>query len=297
MAVHGVIMIDSNDGNTQLATFNTMYMESTYDMVIRENGIDFSGVRTTDNMVIPTVSWNYEGSGKFLGLSETMNATAPDEGCSVGSTIKFKGLDDAYYYIVEGVASNDKVVVTYNESTIAELEPGQTAKLSCKNTQMESDLTVVVPQDAEDSPLPVEVLTEAEMDELLVTSDVGSVFKYVGTGSVYENGALYVVEEEEVKTYSLLASGTGATGLIGYYTPDEVPTNDYYNQEGAIFLSYSSNATIENIKNFVYIYYGFDFNASRSTFTNCTYELFSDINAVKVTITGDNPSCSIWVDD
>ena len=49
----------------------------------------------------------------------------------------------------------------------------------------------------EDSPLPIEVATEAEMTALLETADVGSVYKYTGTTGTYENGALYVVEVSE----------------------------------------------------------------------------------------------------
>lgn len=49
-----------------------------------------------------------------------------------------------------------------------------------------------------DNPLPIEVSTEAEMNALLETAEVGSVYKYTGeTTDTYENGALYVVEESE----------------------------------------------------------------------------------------------------
>lgn len=48
-----------------------------------------------------------------------------------------------------------------------------------------------------DSPLPIEVFTEAEMTALLETSEVGSIYKYAGeTTDTYENGALYIVSEE-----------------------------------------------------------------------------------------------------
>lgn len=45
-----------------------------------------------------------------------------------------------------------------------------------------------------DSPLPIEVLTEAEMTALLTSGTVGGVYKYTGTTGTYENGALYVLE-------------------------------------------------------------------------------------------------------
>lgn len=54
------------------------------------------------------------------------------------------------------------------------------------------DITVNV------APLPIEVSTEAEMTALLTSGEVGGVYKYVGeTTDAYENGALYVLEEEE----------------------------------------------------------------------------------------------------
>lgn len=188
------------------------------------------------------------------------------------------------------------IKIKYNGSVIANLDNGQTAKLSCKNTQMGSDLTVTVPQDAEDSPIPVEVLTEAQMDELLVTSDVGSIFKYIGTGSVYENGALYVVEEEEISTYTLSVTMSGVDAAYRYYfTPDETPTD--YNDFASNAIPGAAPYTIEGIKSFVYVGYPFDFNSSKSSFTNCTYENYSNIGALKITITGENASCNIWADD
>ena len=47
-----------------------------------------------------------------------------------------------------------------------------------------------------DSPLPIEVSTEAEMTDLLETAEIGSVYKYTGETDTYENGALYMVEED-----------------------------------------------------------------------------------------------------
>lgn len=48
----------------------------------------------------------------------------------------------------------------------------------------------------EDSPLPPEFTTEAEMTAFLETSPVGSVCKYTGnTIDTYENGVLYIVSE------------------------------------------------------------------------------------------------------
>ena len=63
---------------------------------------------------------------------------------------------------------------------------------------------------------PIEISTEAAMNAVLEGAQVGAIFKYVGeTTSTYENGALYVVEEEEVQptiqigTYVAVDSPTG----------------------------------------------------------------------------------------
>lgn len=56
---------------------------------------------------------------------------------------------------------------------------------------------VTVNVEAEDSALPIEVSTEAEMTALLESGEVGGVYKYTGETGTYENGALYVLEVSE----------------------------------------------------------------------------------------------------
>ena len=54
--------------------------------------------------------------------------------------------------------------------------------------------SVTVSVVAEDSPLPIEVASEIEMNALLYSGKVGGVYKYVGGASnTYEYGALYVL--------------------------------------------------------------------------------------------------------
>lgn len=86
--------------------------------------------------------------------------------------------------------------ITYN-STTTEVANGKIATLSCNGKKMKSDIVVEVPS-AEDSAIPTEVSTEAEMTALLESGEVGGVYKYTGTTGTYENGALYVLEEEAV---------------------------------------------------------------------------------------------------
>lgn len=46
-------------------------------------------------------------------------------------------------------------------------------------------------------PKPIQVASAGEMDELLGSAPVGSIYKYIGaTNDKYENGALYMIEEE-----------------------------------------------------------------------------------------------------
>ena len=73
----------------------------------------------------------------------------------------------------------------------------------------------------DDSPLPIEVATESEMNTLLETSEVGSIFKYTGTTTdTYKNEALYIVEVPEdnsiVGTWLFYDQQPTATGTYFY---------------------------------------------------------------------------------
>ena len=91
--------------------------------------------------------------------------------------------------------------VKYNGSIVATVEGGNTATLPVKDLNMKTDIVITVPEGdggGIDSPLPIAVSTEAEMTALLTSGEVGGVYKYVGASGTYENGALYVLEEEAV---------------------------------------------------------------------------------------------------
>ena len=101
------------------------------------------------------------------------------------------------------------VTITYNGITTG-IAAGKKATLSCNGKKMKTDVAVKIeniPQTI-DSPLPIEISTEAEMTALLNTAEVGSIYKYVGTTGAYENGALYVVEEDGAKLISFTIKGT-----------------------------------------------------------------------------------------
>ncbi len=88
--------------------------------------------------------------------------------------------------------------ITYNDF-VKEIASGQTLTLKCANEKMEHDVVIEAfggeKPEAADSPLPIEVSTEAEMTALLETAEVGSIYKYMGESTdIYESRALYIVE-------------------------------------------------------------------------------------------------------
>lgn len=87
-----------------------------------------------------------------------------------------------------------KTTIEY-KGVVTTVEAGESAVIRCEGDKMEDE--VVVTAGSGSSSLPIEVSTESEMNTLLETSAVGSVYKYTGTTGTYENGALYVVEESE----------------------------------------------------------------------------------------------------
>lgn len=86
--------------------------------------------------------------------------------------------------------------IEYNGSVVATVEGGNVATLPVKDKKMKSDIIVTVPE-ADDTALPIEVATEAEMTAFLESGEVGGVYKYTGTTGTYENGTLYVLEVTE----------------------------------------------------------------------------------------------------
>lgn len=85
------------------------------------------------------------------------------------------------------------------KDTIIEVEAGKAVALHTKDTMLTEDIVIT----ADESTLPAEVSTEAEMNALLNTAEVGSIYKYVGESGTYENGALYVVESDGLISFTI----------------------------------------------------------------------------------------------
>ena len=129
--------------------------------------------------------------------------------------------------------------ITYNSKT-TEVANGKIATLSCSGKKMQSDIVVEVPI-ATDSSLPFIVGTENEMTALLESGEVGGVYKYTGTTGTYENGALYVLEEETA-TITFTIDGTSYTAEEGMTFGDWIASS--HNTGG--FTQTSGSDTIKS---------------------------------------------------
>lgn len=113
--------------------------------------------------------------------------------------------------------TSDTVTVEYDGEVVATIPSGNKATIPVANKKMKTDIVITVPEaesGGTDSAIPTEVSTEAEMTALLTSGEVGGVYKYTGTTGTYENGALYVLEEEVGFTVKVV--GQYLTGYAYY---------------------------------------------------------------------------------
>lgn len=111
--------------------------------------------------------------------------------------------DDFFALFVANTIKLPDATMTYKGEILETLNGGEYAIIHTKGEVMEDDIrvdvsetTVYIPVN-EDSSLPIEVSTEAEMTALLETAEVGSIYKYTGeTTDKYENGTKYELCEE-----------------------------------------------------------------------------------------------------
>ena len=91
----------------------------------------------------------------------------------------------------------------------------------------------------EDSPLPIKVGSEIEMNALLTNGTVGGVYQYTGTTGTYENGALYVLENDLI-TFTIDGTSYQAESGMTWY---EWSLSDY-NTHGNISTQNSPNSYV-----------------------------------------------------
>lgn len=100
MAIHGIVDIYSNDGETVIVTFSTQN-NRVCTLSITDSGLSFKSLY---NGVEDSTSeeWVYDGTKNFLGLSKTQGSNSVDNGYGIGNTISFDNMESVNFYIVEG---------------------------------------------------------------------------------------------------------------------------------------------------------------------------------------------------
>ena len=170
--------ITFGNGLTSIGDYAFMGCSSLYNITIP------NGVTKIDNFTFFACS-----SLKTITLSSTLTEIKFQAfgGCSALNSIAFNGTMEQWQAITKEDYWNENVPAT---------------KVIC------SDGEVILREEVTDSPLPIEVSTEAEMNALLETAEVGAIYKYTGeTTDTYENGAWYAVEEESGnKVYTKLVN-------------------------------------------------------------------------------------------
>lgn len=268
MATNNTVKIYSNDGSTLLFT-SSGTVPITDVQTVTETGVTLSNGEV----------YTYEGNKKFLGIAWDVNKTTPNY--PAGATFNY----GTPVYIVEE-EKEPKVTITYNENVIASLGAGQTATLQCTGKKMIDNIIVTAPE-VENSPLPIEVATEEEMNSLLETAEIGDIYKYTGETGTYENGALYVVEEED--TYSLTITVTGHVGIK--YNVDSP-----YDSATSQSINLNETKTITDIKEYVSVYTDTVFYPAPSALENCTTTVVENGSNGTITITGENASITLSTD-
>lgn len=194
-------------------------------------------------------------------------------------------------------AEDGKVLgrVTVNPIPNDYLIPDKTLNITANGTypDIREYSEVIVNVEATDSPLPTEVSTEAEMTALLTSGEVGGVYKYTGTTGTYENGALYVLEEEAAATKKLSVTNNGSYEAFAEYWLDKSNTET---ADGNTYLSISGTATeLTGISSYIIIQSETAF-VSISNAVGCTYESLNS-STLKITLTADNASITVEVND
>lgn len=188
-------------------TISFEYSEKANVSFIDVNNIKGSGI-TFSRSLLSTGGWSYE-----IKYTETLEDLAGEYtqdftrySSSNGwtkETLRYVGfhreqqVSHLFYEIFTSNAddvTDTTISIFYNNKLHAALRVGygDKATIPCAGLVMKTDISILGPASV---PTPIEIATETEMTALLETAEVGSVYKYTGETGIYENGALYVVEE------------------------------------------------------------------------------------------------------
>ena len=83
----------------------------------------------------------------------------------------------------------DKIIC--NKSDLVNIANSVRTKLGVTNPYYVSDLSGAIDSIAV---TPIEISTDAGMEAVLTSNNVGKVYKFTGTSDTYTNGDLYIVE-------------------------------------------------------------------------------------------------------
>lgn len=163
------------------STYTTLLFSTVGDITINQlNKVTRTGVTFANGE-----KYVYDGNKKFLGLQINPNET--DVYHPIGKSFYSGGT----LFLMEGEIDSSKEKMKYVELVSQE---------QCVNHG-----------------IPIEITTADEMNALLSTAEVGSIYKYTGeTTDTYENGALYLVSVETSgdKNFRTLIVGSSVIGNL-----------------------------------------------------------------------------------
>jgi hypothetical protein len=241
-----------------------------------ESGVDTSRLTATADKVL--------ADEIFVGVNGEETGTMENNGYGVGDFTHTLDTDNPRLEL--NGAYGGEVHITLEEKTVT-----ANGTYEATDGKVISKITVAV--EGEDKATPIEVSTEAEMTALLESGEVGGVYKYTGTTGTYENGALYVLEEEAVATKTLSVTNNGNYSPFTEYWLDKSNTET---ADGNTYLSISGETTeFTGISSYIIIQSETAFN-SISDAVGCTYESLNS-STLKITLAADTASITVEVND
>lgn len=177
------------------------------------------------------------------------------------------------------------ISIKYKDNIVVTADSGDTITIHCTNKKFSEDLVIessASGSSSADSPLPVEVSTEAEMTALLTSGEVGGVYKYTGTTGTYQNGALYVLEEVAVVNgYTVIITAESTNFSSEAF--NDVTVDLTFLDGSTERIEYWEEGTFYNVVSItVDGYCQFLENGSYNHIEAGTYNLISDITIDKV---------------